>query len=183
MAPPLSMIRFLVVDDSAAERKLIHALLTGLGAEQIDEAMDGESAIQSIKHQPPGLILCDWEMEPISGLHLARFIRRSPACPDKRIPLIMMTGHADRQRVVAARDAGVNEFMVKPLSPQTLQSRISAALDSRRPFINAAEYFGPDRRRHAAPWSGAERRSLRKAPEIRTRPAPVLDTPSLRFKV
>ncbi len=183
MVPPLSMIRFLVIDDSASERKLVRALLQTLGAEQIDEATDGESAIRLIKQVPPGLILCDWEMEPIGGLHLARFIRRSPASPDKRIPLIMMTGHADRQRVVSARDAGVNEFMVKPLSPHLLQSRIAAALDSRRPFITAHDYFGPDRRRHVAAWPGPERRTLRKAPEIRTRPAPVLDTPSLRYKV
>jgi FixJ family two-component response regulator len=74
----------------------------------------------------------------------------------------MITGHAEKKRVLAARDAGVSEFLVKPITAKALHSRVLSAVAKPRPFIRTAQYFGPDRRRHAdKAHTGPERRKNR----------------------
>ena len=104
------------------------------------------------------------QMGAEEGVTLARYLRTHPDSPLPYVPIIMLTGHADRQRVMAARDAGVNEFCVKPVTPADLLKRIMAVIDHPRQFIRSGTYFGPDRRRVDDPrYKGPERRADRKA--------------------
>jgi CheY-like chemotaxis protein len=158
MPQSLADLRILVVDDNEHIRKLVKVILRSIGVTKVGEAENGRQAIDIMKEVVPDVILSDWEMEHMDGLQLARFIRKSPESPNAFLPVIIMTGQADRQRVLAARDAGVNEFVIKPLSAQVILSRLSNILDTPRPFVKSDNFFGPDRRRHLKPWDGVERR-------------------------
>lgn len=163
MALNLKQVRFLVVDDNEHIRKLVRVILRSIGADMVEDATDGKDAIAKIEQSVPDIVLCDWEMEPMDGLEFTRYIRRSPNSPNSFLPVIMMTGLADRERVLAARDAGANEFVIKPLSAQTLHSRIASILENPRCFVRSPQFFGPDRRRQQKQWQGQERRDLSKA--------------------
>jgi DNA-binding response OmpR family regulator len=87
------------------------------------------------------------------------------------VPIIMLTGHSEKKRVIAARDAGVTEFLAKPISAKGLYGRILNVVANPRPFIRTKNYFGPDRRRNANPnYSGPERRKGGKADIIKQQP-------------
>jgi len=148
----------LIADDSAFIRSLVRKLLHSFGVGEILEADNGKSALTLIQQAKPHLLIADWEMGPIDGLQLVRFLRRSPHSPDPFIPIIVMTGFPSRERVLAARDSGANEFLVKPIAPSALASRLNALLAKPQPFIKGQQYFGPDRRRHDPAWNGNERR-------------------------
>jgi DNA-binding response OmpR family regulator len=96
-------------------------------------------------------------MAPMDGLELTRLIRTSEDSPDPFVPIIMLSGHVDRMR--AARDAGVSEFMMKPVSVRTFLACLGAVVERPRPFVRANGYFGPDRRRMLTPFSGPDRRT------------------------
>jgi DNA-binding response OmpR family regulator len=98
-------------------------------------------------------------------------IRQPGANANPYVPIIMMTGHSERKRVTAARDAGVTEFLAKPISAKGLHQRILNIVANPRPFIKTKSYFGPDRRRSVnAGYSGPERRKGGKAEIIRQQP-------------
>jgi len=159
MADSLNSLNLLVADDNEHIRKLVKVILRSLGITRVTEAEDGRHAIAIMQEHVPDVVLSDWEMEPMDGLQLTRYIRRSPESPNIFLPVIIMTGQADRERVLAARDAGVNEFVIKPLCGQVLLSRLSNILDTPRRFVRGGSFFGPDRRRHVKQWAGAERRT------------------------
>ena len=95
-----------------------------------------------------------------SQLEVSRRLRTDPDSPNPYIPVIMMTGHTDRAKVMQARDAGVTEFLVKPISSRLLCQRLQAVIDRPRPFVRAKSFFGPDRRRRSSlDFGGEERRS------------------------
>jgi len=164
MTQPINDVRILVVDDNDHIRKLVKVILRSIGINKVAEAASGKQAIAIMKEVVPDVVLSDWEMEQMDGLQLTRFIRRSPESPNVFLPVIIMTGQADRMRVLAARDAGVNEFVVKPLSGQIILSRLANILETPRRFVRTGSFFGPDRRRHAKPWDGSERRGPGKSP-------------------
>lgn len=155
----LTKLKVLVVDDSENMRRLVKALLRSFGITQILEASEGAQAFELVQRLNPDLIVTDWRMEPVDGLALTRMLRQSERSPDPYIPVIMMTAYAERIRVLAARDAGVTEFLVKPLSAKSLYSRLRAVIEQPRDFVRVGQYFGPDRRRHRDnQYSGEERR-------------------------
>ena len=86
-------------------------------------------------------------MEPTDGLEFVKFLRNDEKSPNPYVPIIMLTGHGDRDRVCEARDAGINMFMAKPVSAKALYERLVWMINHPLPFIRTAEYFGPDRRR------------------------------------
>lgn len=97
-------------------------------------------------------------------------IRQPTTSVNPFVPIIMVSGHAERRRVIMARDAGVNEFLVKPISPKALYDRLLAVVAFPRPFIRTKTYFGPDRRRSAGSnYSGPERRKGGEAESIKTK--------------
>ncbi len=162
MSVSLNRLRFLIVDDNAHAINLVKAMLRGFGCEQLYDAQTIEAAKQRMKATPADIVILDYMMGAEEGVTFARWLRNDGDSPNQFAPIIMLTGHADRDRVMAARDAGVNEFCVKPVTPADLMKRILWVIDHARPFVRSATYFGPDRRRRDDPkYKGPERRADR----------------------
>lgn len=152
-------LSILVVDDNPHMRAIIAAVLRGLGVRDIREASDGAMALELMSDVYIDVIITDYVMQPLDGLDLTRIIRTAKDSRHPEAPIILMTGHADRETVKAARDAGVNEILVKPVSAKTVIQRLIAVIDQPRSFVRAPKYAGPDRRRRAdAAYRGPERR-------------------------
>ncbi len=115
-------LRVLVVDDQASMRGLIRSYLRKLGFESIDEAESGSQAAKMLGEKPFNLVISDFNMEGGSGLDLLKTMRGHPVL--KRIPVIMVTGNADKQTVTSVVQAGVNGYVVKPVSLEALKARV-----------------------------------------------------------
>jgi two-component system chemotaxis response regulator CheY len=122
-------LRILIVDDSAPVRVLARTILQGLGPVQVRMCADGAEALREMAHWAPGLVLIDYEMRPVNGVEFTRRVRANTAMAST--PIIMMTGHTDRARVDAARAAGIDGFVVKPLSIQAVLARVQSVLAKR----------------------------------------------------
>ncbi|MDA1024282.1 MAG: response regulator [Proteobacteria bacterium] len=158
-------MRVLIADDQDFIRSLLRHILGVLGCTNITDAESGEKAWDIICESPPDLLIVDWEMEPMGGLDLVKKIRFDPNSPDRFMPIIMITAHSERPRIIEARDAGVNEFVMKPVSAKTLFSRLNAVIEHPRRFIRTSEYFGPDRRRKRI-FVDQERRDTKKEEKV-----------------
>jgi DNA-binding NtrC family response regulator len=117
-----------------------------------------------MKSHEVDIVMTDHAMRPLGGLDFVRLIRRSPESPNPMCPVIMITGHSTLQRVHEALNAGVNEFLTKPLTARGVIERLVQVIDHPRPFVRTDDYFGPDRRRradrsHPGPWRRADDRS------------------------
>ena len=151
-------LKVLVVDDNAHMRKLVVTILQAFGVIQIYEADNGDRAWHILRESNPDVILLDWVMEGMSGLDLIQMIRTNPQAPNPFVPVIMLTGHTSLDHVRQARDAGVNEFIAKPVSVKTMMSRLVAVIEHPRPYVRTGGYFGPCRRRRMEDFHGPERR-------------------------
>jgi two-component system, chemotaxis family, chemotaxis protein CheY len=152
-------LRFLIVDDNAHMRRILRTLLNGFGAREIYEAEDGPTGLEAFTQYGPEIVITDWVMPGLDGLELTRMMRQPDAHGNAYVSIIMLTGHSEKARVTAARDAGVTEFLAKPISAKGLYQRIVNVVANPRPFIKTATYFGPDRRRNVNPsYAGPERR-------------------------
>jgi two-component system, chemotaxis family, chemotaxis protein CheY len=159
-----SRLRFLIVDDNSHMRRIVRALLHGFGVREAYEAEDGAAGLEAFTSYSPDIVITDWAMPIFDGIELTRMIRQPETSTNPYAPIIMITGHAERRRVVEARDAGVTEFLVKPISAKGLYQRIVSVVMMPRPFIKTATYFGPCRRRTVtANFGGIERRGKGKA--------------------
>lgn len=118
----------LVVDDYQTMVRIIRNLLKQIGFENVDDAPNGEVALQKIRQKPYSLIISDWNMEPMTGYQLLQRVREDESCGD--IPFIMVTAESKTDNVVAARRAGVNHYIVKPFNAATLKSKIDAVFAS-----------------------------------------------------
>ena len=158
-AKAFERVRMLVVDDNTNMRRLLRALLASFGCEQVIEAANAKKALAILEESEIDIALIDYLMEPMDGLDLTRLIRDRDSSPNPNLPIIMITGAASLEIVARSRDAGVNEFLAKPVSAASLYRRLHAVIERPRPFVRAKEFFGPDRRRKAAPdYEGPERR-------------------------
>src|SRR6201990_1439920 len=154
-----SRLRFLVIDDNAHMRRILRTLLHGFGARDVYEAEDGAAGLEAFTHYVPDIVITDWAMPIFDGLELTQMIRQPGANANPYVALIMLTGHSAKRRVPAARDAGVPEFLAKPISAKGLYQRIANVVANPRPFIKTKTYFGPDRRRNTSnAYIGPERR-------------------------
>ncbi|MFQ5785140.1 MAG: response regulator [Alphaproteobacteria bacterium] len=158
MDKPLSELDVLLVDDNAHNNYLLTEILQSLGVRSVTKASDGISGYEILCTRNIDLVICDWKMKPVDGVKFSQRVRRSPDSPCPCVPIIMLTGHADIERVVEARDAGCNDFLAKPVSPATLLARITAILETPREFVRTLDYFGPDRRRRDGVREGEDRR-------------------------
>lgn len=118
----------LVVDDYRTMLRIIRNLLKQLDYAKVDDATDGPSALEKLREKRYGLVISDWNMEPMSGLELLRTVRADPALAD--LPFIMITAENRSENVLAAREAGVTNYIVKPFNAETLRTKIAAALDA-----------------------------------------------------
>ncbi len=115
----------LVVDDYQTMVRIIRNLLTQLGFENVDDASDGNAAIAKMRDKKYGLVISDWNMEPMTGYELLRQVRNEAEIAET--PFIMVTAESKTENVIAAKKAGVNNYIVKPFNAQTLKSKIEAA--------------------------------------------------------
>ncbi|MFQ5617790.1 MAG: response regulator [Rhodospirillales bacterium] len=155
----LESVSFLIVDPNAFMRSLIKNVLHVFGAEKYIEASDGADAFKAMQNLVPDIIITEWMMDPLDGLDFTRLVRTGKDSPNPFVPVIMTTAYSEKQRVVEARDAGITEFIAKPLSAKTLMTRVTAVIEHPRPFMRSTRYFGPDRRRRRrSDYKGPERR-------------------------
>jgi len=141
-------------------RKLITTILQAFGTNHIYEAPDGERAWAIVCDTNPDVVILDWQMEGMSGLEFAKQVRTSPQTPNPFVPIIMLTGHTNIEQVLQARDAGINEFLAKPVSVKAILSRLISVIEHPRPYVRTKSYFGPCRRRRTGDeYRGPERRT------------------------
>ena len=114
----------LVVDDYQTMVRIIRNLLKQIGFENVDDASNGEDALRKIKEKSYGLIISDWNMEPMTGFQLLQKVRETRGAADT--PFIMVTAESKTDNVVAARRAGVSHYIVKPFNAATLKAKIDA---------------------------------------------------------
>jgi two-component system, chemotaxis family, chemotaxis protein CheY len=153
-------LRIMVVDDNAHMRKLVTTILQAFGVTQILEAENGQRALAALRDFNPDVVVLDWVMDEMSGIELVKMLRTNPQSPNPFVPVIMLSGYTAMDRVMQARDAGVNEFIAKPVSVKTMMSRLVAVIEHPRPYVRTGGYFGPCRRRRGTEeYRGPERRS------------------------
>jgi two-component system chemotaxis response regulator CheY len=156
----LASLQVLLVDDNPHMRTIASAVLQSAGIRKVREAANGAEALEMLREYPVDLAIVDFNMFPLDGVEFTRLVRNSPDSANPYLPIIMMTGHAGKERVYAARDAGVTEFVVKPITAKAILDRIQAVIFKPRPFVKTEGYFGPDRRRTQAPnYYGPRRRA------------------------
>lgn len=157
----LNGLKILVVDDNKNMRLIVLQVLHSLGIREIREADDGADAFKVMRTFDADLIICDWVMEPLDGIDFTRMVRSAKDSPNPFVPIIMLTGHTEFYRVMEARDAGVNEFIAKPISAKSLYTRMVSVIERPRPFVKINTYYGPCRRRQkTANFNGQDRRQV-----------------------
>lgn len=121
-------MRIMLIDDSKTMRNIQKSVLTQLGYTELEEACDGVDALSKVGAFNPGLILVDWNMPNMDGLTFVKTFRQQ----DKTTPLIMVTTEAEKSRVIEAIKAGVNNYVVKPFTPDLLSQRINETLSKQQ---------------------------------------------------
>ncbi|HVJ41509.1 MAG TPA: response regulator [Dongiaceae bacterium] len=116
----------LIVDDYKTMLRIIRNLLKQLGFSNVDEATDGSMALQKLRDKDYGLVISDWNMEPMTGIQLLREVRADNRL--KTLPFIMITAESKTENVVAAKEAGVNNYIVKPFNAATLKTKLTTVL-------------------------------------------------------
>jgi len=139
-----------VVDDNQYMRKMIRNLLVNCGVKDIYEAADGIAALDTIRTVGPDVVILDWEMPLLSGAELVRIVRSPGVFPVPDVPIIMLSGHGERWRVVEAMRLGVNEYLIKPVSAKALYDRLVSITAQPRPAVQMGDYYGPQPRRLAS---------------------------------
>lgn len=119
-------MQILVVDDYNTMRRIIRNLLKQLGFDNVDEAADGTEALTKLKEKAYGLVISDWNMEPMTGLDLLKQVRATEAI--KNIPFIMVTAESKPENVIIAKQAGVSNYIVKPFNAETLKTKLTSVI-------------------------------------------------------
>jgi CheY-like chemotaxis protein len=130
----LTAAKIVVVDDEHYMRKVVRTMLLGIGVREVHEAADGVN---------PDVVILDWQMPEMDGPTFVRMVRAPGSFPYPDVPIIMLTGHGERSRVVEAVKLGVNEFLLKPVSVKALQDRVAAVLNKPREVVKSGGYYGP----------------------------------------
>ena len=163
-------LNVLLAEDSTFLSSLMLTCLHELGVQNIKTAAHGGEAIDILKLTKTNpnaagilsvdLIISNWQMAPVDGMMLLRWVRRHKESPNRFLPVFMVSANSDGANVCLARDMGVTEFMTKPFSIQSFADRLVQVIERPRQFIQNSEYFGPDRRRKAITGMETERRVL-----------------------
>jgi len=145
------LLKILLVDDNAHMRTLLTEILRAVGVRDLFEAADGSAGLKLLKRQEIDIVFTDLAMQPMDGIEFVKQVRTGPDSPGSMTPVIMVTGYSTAQRVGEARDAGVTEFLTKPLTAQAVLDRVTRVVEKPRTFVRSMTYFGPDRRRRQLP--------------------------------
>lgn len=155
----LSHLQVLVVEDHKYMRILIKGILAAFNIRDTRVCGDGTLGMRELSYYPADIAIVDLAMEPMNGLDFTRIVRNASESSNPFLPIVMLTGYAEAHLVAEARDAGVNEFLAKPVAARSLYQRIVSVIQNPRPFVRTEAYFGPDRRRRDEPnYAGPDRR-------------------------
>lgn len=143
----LSGMEVILVDDNRHMRLVVRSILYALGVRNVREAEDATAAFKEQSSAEADLIIVSWLMDTISGPEFVKMTRTAKDSPNPFVPIIMLSAFTETYRVTEARDAGINEFLAKPISPKSLYQRIVSIIEKPRPFIRTKDFFGPCRRR------------------------------------
>src|SRR5262249_8322357 len=136
----------LVVDDSQVMRKIVSNLLLNVGVKEVYEASDGIAGLEAIRTIGPDIVILDWELPLLNGAELVRIVRSPGVFPVPDLPIIMLSSHGERWRVIEAARIGVNEYLVKPVSAQSLYDRMVSILAKPRALVRGGDYYRPEPR-------------------------------------
>jgi two-component system, chemotaxis family, chemotaxis protein CheY len=139
-------LSILIVDDSPYMRKIVRNLLINIGVKTVYEAGDGIAGLDAIRSIVPDVVILDWELPLLNGSELVRIVRSPGVFPTPEVPIIMLTAHCERWRVVEASRIGVNEYLVKPVSAKSLFDRLASILAKPRAIVQVGDYYGPEPR-------------------------------------
>jgi YesN/AraC family two-component response regulator len=149
-ARQFATIKVLVVDDERYMRKVVRTLLMSIGVRTIYEAPNAMAGLDLIRTMAPDIAIVDWEMPGLDGRGFVRMVRSPETFPYPDIPIIMLTGHSERSRVLEAMQSGVHEFLLKPVSSKALADRLTAVLNNPRKLVRNGDYYGPEPRQSKA---------------------------------
>ena len=138
------------MDDSNVTRSILREMLHRLGAHHILEAANGKSGIDKLCSVAPDVVILDWEMPDLSGGDFLRLVRSPGTFPFPETPIIVVSSHSEQKVVTEAFCAGVNEYLMKPVSPNSLRERLVQVLIYPRPMLQVGAYYGPEPRKSAA---------------------------------
>ncbi len=156
----LESVSALILDDNAHMRGLLRVILASFGMRRIEEAADCNEAIGHVAGGDIDIAFVDFKLGGLDGIDFCKQIRTGPDSPNRYLPLVMITAYSERGRVLEAVNAGVDEFLVKPVRAVDVANRVNAVIERRRPFVKTGGYFGPDRRRRDDPrYKGPLRRA------------------------
>ena len=160
----LRNVEILIAEDNDYARALLRDILKVLGANCLHYCQDGQDALNTVRHFDIDIALIDWHMPLMNGIQFTKAVRMSPESPNPFLPIIMVSSYAGLENVGEARDAGINEYLIKPYSASQLLTRITTVVERPRQFIRTDRYFGPDRRRTKnRPYTGREKRNAKNA--------------------
>ena len=143
----MGLIKVLVVDDEHYSRKVIRTLLMSIGVNKVHDAHDGQSGLDAICAVAPDVVMLDWEMPGMDGAEFVRRVRSPDCFPLPNVPIVMLTGHGERSRVIEAVRLGVHEFLLKPVSGNALRARILSVIAKPRHMVRRGDYYGPEPRK------------------------------------
>jgi CheY-like chemotaxis protein len=132
-------LQVLVVDDNAYTRRMIRTVLNNVGIKNTHEAGDGIAGLEAIRTFSPHVCIIDWEMPLLNGAEMVRIVRSPGVFPTPDLPIIMLSGYAERWRVLEAQRLGANEFLIKPVSGKLLFERIVSILKKPRPAVRSGD--------------------------------------------
>ncbi|MFZ0844596.1 MAG: response regulator [Pseudolabrys sp.] len=139
----IQQLTMLVVDDNPFMRNMVRSLLGNIGVKKTYEAGDGIAGLEMIREVSPDIVVLDWEMPLLNGPELVRIVRSPGVFPSPDIPIIMLSAHGERWRIVESVKLGVNEFLCKPVSGKALFDRLISILLKPRESVRLGEYYGP----------------------------------------
>jgi two-component system chemotaxis response regulator CheY len=145
MVPLSRDLVVLVIDDNVGMRSIMTAVLRALGFTAIKQADDAVEALKVIPQVKPDLIITDIKMPVLDGVTFVRNLRADESNPFSEVPIIVATGHTEEKHVKACLEAGVDQFLAKPITGRALAERITRALSPNREFIRISGYNGPRR--------------------------------------
>lgn len=160
----LTQLSILIAEKRPNMITMLRGILRELGVRKVYEASTPESGFEEFNLKGPDIVLIDWG-PGFDGIGLLNKIRKDAHSKNPLVPIVMVTAHGEIERVIEARDAGMTEYLTKPISGKRLYQRIAAVVKSNRSFIRNSKFFGPDRRRHKKEHSGDDRRKRAPGPD------------------
>ncbi len=154
----LKHLDILIVEDNDNMRSLLREILRSLGVNHITAAKNGHEGLMSMQAVFPDIVICDWAMAGMNGTEFTKSVRWDEEIDDPNVPIIMLTGHTELHHIEEARDAGVTEYLAKPVSATEVYTKIVTVIERPRVFVSCETYRGPNRRRRNVPLNGPDRR-------------------------